>query len=139
VEQNRDDSWFTVGGESDPFIAETAKSEVKKKIALGLFKEENVRYLAQHRLALLDRELLMNDSELEKLRILAKNFMLTPSLPNFTSHRRFIGPVIVFFKKLLFPIFAAFTKETFQRQSDFNANLIELLVEMSSKRKTKID
>ncbi len=41
-----------------------------------------------------------------------------------TSHRRFIGPVIVFFKKLLLKALRPYTNSLFVRQNRFNEQLV---------------
>ena len=44
--------------------------------------------------------------------------------PAITSHRRFIGPLVVFCKKIVFALLRPYTNTLFDRQNRFNEQLV---------------
>ena len=70
----------------------------------------------------------LSDSELDgemgkRLSFLNDDIDCRPTA-DITSHRRFIGPVVVFFKKILFRILRPYTNTLFTRQNRFNGQLV---------------
>jgi len=70
----------------------------------------------------------LSDSELDgemgkRLSFLNDDIDCRPT-PDITSHRRFIGPAIVLFKKMIFKIFRPYTNTLFIRQNRFNEQLV---------------
>jgi hypothetical protein len=70
----------------------------------------------------------LSDSELDgemgkRLSLLNDDIDCRPTL-EITSHRRFIGPAVVLFKKLLFKLMRPYTNTLFVRQNHFNEQLV---------------
>ncbi|MCJ7526446.1 MAG: hypothetical protein MUP71_14670 [Candidatus Aminicenantes bacterium] len=70
----------------------------------------------------------LSDSELDgemgkRLSFLNDDIDCRPT-PDITSHRRFIGPAIVLFKKMIFKIFRPYSNTLFVRQNHFNDQLV---------------
>ncbi len=70
----------------------------------------------------------LSDSELDgemgkRLSFLNDDIDCRPT-PDITSHRRFIGPVVVLCKKILFKILRPYTNTLFVRQNRFNEQLV---------------
>jgi O-antigen chain-terminating methyltransferase len=72
----------------------------------------------------------LSDSELDgemgkRLSFLNEDIDCRPS-QNITSHRRFIGPLIIFGKKIIAKILSPYTNTLFVRQNRFNEQLVSL-------------
>jgi hypothetical protein len=70
----------------------------------------------------------LSDSELDgemgkRLGFLNEDIDCRPSA-EITSHRRFIGPVVVWFKKVLLKVLRPYTNSLFLRQNRFNEQLV---------------
>jgi len=70
----------------------------------------------------------LSDSELDgemgkRLSFLNDDIDCRPK-PAITSHRRFIGPLIVFCKKIVFKLLRPYTNTLFDRQNHFNEQLV---------------
>ncbi len=70
----------------------------------------------------------LSDSELDgemgkRLSFLNDDIDCSPT-PDITSHRRFIGPAIVLFKKIIFKLLRPYTNTLFIRQNRFNDQLV---------------
>ncbi|MBE0665386.1 MAG: hypothetical protein E4H23_07240 [Chrysiogenales bacterium] len=70
----------------------------------------------------------LSDSELDgemgkRLSFLNDDIDCRPT-PDITSHRRFIGPAIVLFKKIIFKLLRPYTNTLFIRQNRFNDQLV---------------
>ena len=126
-EKTRATSWLKVCGSSKSPLEKTLSDNVAQRIASGNYKARDVDYIAKFPISLTTGALTINDLQLEKLRRLCQlaDVQLTPS--RITSHRAFIGPVIVAVKKILFSILAVLLKETLRKQRDFNAAVIAYL------------
>ncbi len=126
-------TWLTVQGESAPEMEQRCEGAVLEKIKQGKFKSGDIDYLRMHKLPLLGKHLIADEQSLEKLRELAKCWDVELVPFQITSHRRFVGPYIVFIKKILFRIFAVLMKQSVRRQRDFNAKTVELMIALHSK------
>ncbi len=112
-------------------VIKSVSEKVTERMARGEFAQENVNYLKQHRLALLNHRLGVDDQILERLRYLAKAWDVKLLPTEFKSHRPVIGPIIVFLKRMAFPVLAVFLRPLIQRQRDFNSTALELLTMLS--------
>ena len=65
------------------------------------------------------------DKQLEELRALAVcSRCEMKALPTITSHRPFIGPIIVMMKRILWPFLRAQLRGTLNAQQEFNSRLL---------------
>jgi hypothetical protein len=121
-------SWIKLLGDPREDLVQQVREQVRTKVETGVFKQTDVDYLQAHRLPQLGEVLLATPDQLERLRELARCWDVRLQPPRITSHRKFIGPVIVAFKKLLFRVLAVLLKEQLARQRDFNAKTVELFI-----------
>ncbi len=72
----------------------------------------------------------------EDLRALAKlsQFELKPAR-SITSHRKFIGPLIVFLKRLTWPLVKIHLKESYAGQQEFNCRVVEAVSRLKNEDK----
>jgi hypothetical protein len=127
-------SWFSTLGRDDTQLAELVERRVRFRIGSGAYAEKDVLYMERHRLPLLEGHLEAELEVLEGLRQMAQasDVRLTP--PAISSHRPYIGPVIVGVKKLLFRVLEVLLREQLRRQRDFNARTLETIIKMQQSR-----
>ena len=75
-----------------------------ERIAAGGYSADDAAYIAKMQLALCPEGLETSDARLEKLRRLCQLWDVDLRIRGIASHRRFIGPVIVAAKKLIYPM-----------------------------------
>ena len=95
----------------------------------SIIKDKNYQeeYLKELELSLTKSELDVSDEILERLRLCCQLWDVKINPEEIKSHRKFIGPIIIALKKLLFPILNAFFKNFIRQQKDFNAATIALI------------
>jgi hypothetical protein len=127
-------SWFSTLGRNDTQLAEVVEHRVRSRIESGAYAEKDVLYMERHRLSLLDGRLEAEQEVLEGLRKMAQasDVRLTP--PTISSHRPYLGPVIVAVKKVLFRVLEMLLREQLRRQRDFNARTLETIIKMQQSR-----
>jgi len=127
-------SWISTLGRDDRQLTEVIEGRVRSRILSGAYQEKDVLYMDLHRLPLLDGNLEAELEVLEGLRQMAQasDVRLTP--PVISSHRPYIGPLIVGAKKILFRILDVLLREQLRRQRDFNARTLETLIKMQQSR-----
>ncbi len=128
--------WISVPQESPVSVLELERSlqgRVREKIASGSFKEGDVRYVQDVTFLPVRHRLNVSNEVLERLRRLCQLWEVDLVAPRkLSSHRKFIGPLIVAAKRCMFPILRVFFKDTLRRQRDFNAQVIATLAELAS-------
>jgi hypothetical protein len=98
---------------------------VSQRLLHGQFTERDIVNISNRRLKELAWKLDGNDTyAFENLRALAKNWEPELLSPLVSSHRRFVGPLIVFIKRLILPILAALLRPTFSQQRDWNEQVV---------------
>jgi hypothetical protein len=119
--------WLKVCGTDQPELEKSLTEQVERKIIAGNFAAHDVDYIARYPVSLSSGVLAVNDLQLEKLRRLCQlaDVQLIPT--KISSHRPYIGPVIVAAKKVLFSILGVLLKDTLRKQRDFNAAVIGYL------------
>ncbi len=129
------DSWLKLPSScedrspSGAFAKEIDASVEKLRREKAISSEE--RHAARNiDLSISKGDLHISEKKLEKLRILCQLWDLKLSPREISSHRKFIGPIIVTVKKKLFPIFQFFLKDLIRQQRDFNATTIRLMAEI---------
>jgi hypothetical protein len=114
---------------------EDLESEIRAKLEehlkLGKVTEHDIKYITNLRRPVIDGKLELSEARLNAIRQLCQLWQLEVSPIKITSHRRVIGPIIVFIKKLLYPILSSLLSNTLKKQSNFNAQAIILLTEMA--------
>ena len=121
------DKLFQIGGVEDTVIEERISSRLRNAISNGNIKEWDLEYLSRYRLRLLEQSSSLSDRQLELTRRLTIYWDIQNIKVNLSSHRRFVGWVIVLMKRFIYPIIRAALKEEISKQREFNGALIELL------------
>lgn len=127
-------------GAEDIGLESTLKNRVNERISKGEFKPEDLEYIKKLSLNPIKGTLSVDDETLEKLRRMCQLWEVDLKPVHITSHRKFVGPIIVAAKKVLFSILRVLFKGTFEKQRDFNAAVISAFataVNQSRERNTE--
>lgn len=139
MSETRSGSWVLIGGREDSELEASLRARMDERIALGRLsaEEEKVVQKAEHDPfpfgGIKDRVVL------ERIRSLCQTFDVQFEELPISSHRKFIGPVIVFCKKLILRSVKPITAQILRKQTDFNANAIMALSSMASYYENKKD
>lgn len=117
-------------------LEEKVKERVSERLEKGIYNLEEIENVSKRRL-----DIFFDVEETDSFRIfhyLYGNWDITREFP-ITSHRPFIGPFIVFTKKIIRFLVRLYTKAIFKKQAAFNRDLIllnkEILKELKDLRK----
>ena len=124
--------WLKISGEDSPEISQDMLCRVERRISAGEYSSDDVKYIEKLSLRLAERSLQISDGRLEKLRRLCQLWEVDLRPGRISSHRKFVGPLIVAAKRLCLPVLRALFKDTLRQQRDFNAAVISLLAEISN-------
>ena len=132
---NSENEWLSfepIGDLTPSQLGGLLSERVNKRLEAGEYSEENVRYIANLSLPISRGNLEVSDEVLEKLRRLCQlwNVRFLES-KEISSHRPFIGPIIVRLKKLLLPMIKTLMKDVIHQQRAFNAVAVQLLAEIA--------
>lgn len=123
-------TWLQVTGKEDPELALNIQKQAE---ALNL-DPKHIQDIKELSFRLVDSDLDLDSEMLNKLRMACQLWDVDLRMNNITSHRKFIGPVIVFIKKLFAPFIKFFLKDFIRQQKDFNAAVIGLIGGVMEKR-----
>lgn len=126
-----------IAGNPDSEINQLIQAKAAALLASGKITENNLKYLQQLDLSIVKSDLDISDLLLERLRLNCQLFDVELRPREITSHRKFVGPVIVAVKKLIFPVIKFFLKDFIRQQKDFNASLIATLGQIAVEKKQK--
>ncbi len=128
--QNRGDSWVTVCGAVDSDLAHALNEKVLALRAAGKFSEADQLHIQGLSFSVTRDGFAASPERVEVLRKLCQIYSadIRPQAP--TSHRKFIGPFIVFGKKMLQPVVNAVLGPAVRNQREFNASVISLLTDL---------
>lgn len=127
-------SWITICGEEASELERSLLSRVEQRIASGKFARRDVEYVAKLSRPIFSESATLDEDALEKLRSLCKLWDVDIRPSTISSHRKFVGPVIVKCKQLLFPLLRVLMKDFISQQREFNATAITLLAKLSARR-----
>ena len=130
--------WLVVTGREEGALADSLSNDVANKIREGKFAQKDVEYLSRLDRSVVTGTLSVRNDRLEILRKLCQLWEIEVTPPKITSHRKVVGPIIVFGKRLLFPILKMLLKDTIRKQRDFNATTITLLTELCQQGREEI-
>ena len=133
--ENNNKNWLIVAGTEEPNLANSLQERVQDHIAAKHYTANDIKYISMLKLALCSGDLVVNDEVLEKLRRLCQLWNIKLKPQNITSHRKFIGPFIVAFKKVFFAVLSVLLKDVIREQRTFNANVIALLATAVNEKK----
>ena len=129
--------WIMVCGEADANLEQRVASQVQGRIAAGQFAARDVEYVAGLTRPVFSGRADLDDDSLEKLRTLCKMWDVDIRPAAITSHRKFLGPLIVKCKQVFFPLLRVLLKDFIAQQREFNATAITLLAKVSAQRSTQ--
>lgn len=129
---NSDDAWLSLLGKPAKQMADGMDARVAAKISGGVYKQVDVDFIRKIGLRMGQEGMSMPAEKLDKIRRLCQLWETDIKVSEIRSHRKLIGPVIVAAKKALLPILKVLLGETLRRQREFNAEVIQLLAEISS-------
>lgn len=120
--------WIRNSGQNDAELCHEITVRVTKKLERGEYTQNDLLYIQKLKFAFSNLNQ-VSDKKLEKIRDLCKHWDIDIRHIGISSHRRFIGPIIVAIKKLLFPLLKTLLRDTLRQQRNFNAAVISYLVE----------
>ena len=125
-----DTSWISVSGNADAELARTLFERIDALRAAGKFSEADQAHIAKLSFSVTRDGFIATPERVELLRRLCQIYSadIRPQAP--TSHRKIIGPFIVFGKKLLQPVINAVFGPALRNQREFNANVVSLLTDL---------
>ena len=127
-----DSPWIFVAGEFNPQVRDALAQRVAELRAAGKFSEADERHIAQLSFSITRDGFAATPERVELLRRLCQLYSADVRPPAPTSHRRFIGPFIVFGKRLIQPIVNAVFGPAIRNQREFNAAVVALLTDISN-------
>lgn len=131
---NSQAAWIKMPWGSDSEIETLVASNSARKLRDKVYTKEDLHYISHVNLSAVKGSLDVSDVELEKLRILCRSWDIDLRPSRITSHRKFIGPLIVAIKKLLFPLIRFFLKDLIQQQRSYNAASLALIAEIAARK-----
>jgi hypothetical protein len=128
-------SWLSVCGVNDSNLErDLVDSVAQMQSQAGMPTGEAVR-VAGVSTAIATGSFTVTPERLELLRSLCHLYSAGIRAEKISSHRPFIGPVIVFVKKAVFRVVSGLLGPTFRYQRDFNAGVIRLLGDLCNEDK----
>lgn len=128
-------NWIeTPASDNSRALEEMLSRKSKLRLDKKEYLAEEVLYIADKKLLGIATPLQISKERLEKLRALCQlwEIQLIPS--EITSHRRLVGPLIVGFKRILFPILRFILKDMIRQQKSFNATCVALLIDLANEK-----
>lgn len=126
------DVWIWHGKSPQADLVNHVHQKVADHIEKGHYTADEVKFIAAMDEMPVKGAIAVSDERLEKLRRLCQVWEVDLRYRNITSHRRIIGPIIVAFKKLLYPVIRAIFKDYIRQQKEFNAAAIAMLADLSN-------
>jgi hypothetical protein len=117
-------------------IEDSLAQKVLERVKEGAFQARDIEYIAKLPLPITGETIHVDEVDLKMLRRLCSLWEVDVKASQISSHRKFIGPVIVAAKKALIPVLRMVLKDTFQQQREFNAQAILLLTRLAHGQKT---
>ena len=133
-----EESWISICGKRDAQIEEILEQRVQEHVQKKDYSPDNVSYLAKMNLHLSSSELQVSDEMLEKLRRLCQLWDVSLKPLQITSHRKYIGPLIVFTKKLTFRILQVLLKDFIRQQRSFNAACVDAIANSANQKQKEV-
>ncbi len=120
-------------GKRDEHLDHQLASRLAARVASGDLSPATIRNVERASFRAVPDGLELEDDAVERLRRLCQLWDVRILSRGVTSHRRFLGPIIVMAKTLLFKVLQFLLKDTLHQQRSFNAEVIRALAEMSTK------
>jgi len=130
-------SWLSILGKSDKVIEDGISGRVNHKYQSGKYSDSEVMRVMKLSMFPFSGDLKVSDETLEKIRRLCQVWDVDLRARWIRSHRKWLGPFIVIFKRITFPIARLLLKDFIRQQRDFNAASISLMCELAAKSESK--
>jgi hypothetical protein len=129
--------WLEVKGVDSAQLANELQSRTTSLVTQGNMPPDEQARVAGLSTSISRGDFVVSPERLELLRGLCHLYSAGIRAEKITSHRRFVGPVIVLVKKALFRVLSALLGPTFQFQRDFNAGVIRLLGDLANETRDR--
>ena len=129
-----DKGWLHIDGARQPSLEAELEGAVAQRIARHEFRQDAIAHISNVDFSLVQGRLLANEQEMAIIRRLCQSWDVELRPFQITSHRPFLGKIIVGLKKLAYPILRVFLKDFIKQQRDFNAASLALLGRVISQR-----
>ena len=137
MEKSSKHTWIKIAGSSDVTLAKEIAADVADLIARNQMPVNEPERVAELSTAISRGAFMASFERMELLRGLCQIYSAGIRSEKITSHRKLIGPVIVFMKKGIFRVVSALLGPTFQLQRDFNAGVIRILGDLCNESSDK--
>lgn len=128
-------SWITAPSIDCLALEAELEGDVAGRVQAGKYSRDDAQYVSKISLSLCrDGGLSLSDARLEKLRHLCQLWDVDIHMKEISSHRPFVGRLIVGVKRALYPIIKVFLRDFIRQQRAFNAEAIALLAELSNEK-----
>lgn len=131
--------WLRVGERADAALEQALATAVESWKESGLMPLDEPERVAGISTAIASQSFTATPKRLEMLRSLCQIYSAGIQAGKITSHRKVVGPVIVFIKKILFRAVAALLGPSFERQREFNAGVIRLLGDLCNEERQQAE
>lgn len=116
-------------------LSSTSESALLSRLANSdKYTVDEIRDVSARSERLFPRDFELSKELTEDFRILAKHTRVELTPRNLTSHRKYIGPVIVICKRILFKIVSVILKDTLAAQEIYNRHTLKLLAKEVSRK-----
>ncbi|MFN4894492.1 MAG: hypothetical protein ACK5GN_12805 [Pseudomonadota bacterium] len=130
-------TWVEIGGVDCVALERELSARTAALISQGRMPANEVERLAKLSTAISSGAFVVTAERLELLRGLCHLYSAGIRAEKITSHRPYIGPIIVRTKKAIFRVLSALLGPSFQFQRDFNAGVIRLLGDLCNEDKKR--
>jgi len=127
MSHSRSHQWLQIDGVDCQGLQSTLSQRIGALVSQGDMPANEQERVAGLSTAIAKGAFVVSPERLELLRGLCHLYSAGIRSEKITSHRRFVGPVIVFVKRAFFRVLSALLGPSFQYQRDFNAGVIRLL------------
>jgi hypothetical protein len=128
-------NWLRIDGIDNAQLVSSLAARTVSLVSGGCMPPNEPERVAQLSTTISKGAFVVSPERLELLRGLCHLYSAGIRAEKITSHRRVVGPVIVFVKKALFRVLSALLGPSFQFQRDFNAGVIRLLGDLCNEHR----
>jgi len=137
MQKSSDNSWLEIDGEISYQLACSLTSRISDLVLQGVMPANEQERVARHSSAISTASFIVSSERLELLRNLCHLYSVGIRAEKIASHRRLLGPIIVFAKKSVFRVISALLGPSFRYQRDFNAGVIRLLSDLCNENRER--
>lgn len=104
------------------------------------YTQDEIESVVNYDSRIFKKELNLTQKDVDLLKHLINISQVKISVPkSIVSHRKYLGPVIVFFKKIVYRLVGYCISPTLKIQSDFNTTLIAYLIQREESRNISVN